>query len=499
MGRMPRVFRLDGPPIGGRWRVGATLALLLIFTPPPPSVHAQTTAPPPDPGAPPATYSAERGWRGRLAMVGSRTLAEENADRLFTPASVHKLLVTTAALHFLGAEHRIVTRLGSTDPPTGDRLIGNLLVEAAGDPTWGPRFFPEDPDSPLVTLARQLRGTGVRRVEGDLVVDTRRFPGRPFPPSRALGDLAYGFAAPLAALAVNDNVLRIGMAPGARVGEPGRLWWVAPPDLGVGGVELSSEIWTVGAERHGNGTVDFLPDWQTQRITARGEYPIGEPSYQVELALPDGELWAGHALRHALASQGVQVAGRVRRATPADPPLRHELARFASPPLARRLEPILEDSHNWHAEMLLRTLAFEVNGEGRTADGLKLVRQFLVETVGLEPDAFALDDASGISPFDLLTPRSVVQLLTWAHRQPWRDTFLTALPSTGEGTLEAWPALPPLHAKTGTLRGTLALAGYLDRGPGREPMIFAVFLNHRPGERPPLRTEITRWLQGLGQ
>ena len=445
-------------------------------------------------------YPAERGLRGALARLGDRTLAAEHPDVLFTPASVQKLWVAAAALHFLGPEHRIVTRVVGA-APRGGVVAGDLVVLAEGDPTWSRHFFADAPRTPLLALAQQLRERGARRVEGDLVVDVHAFPGRSFPPSRSIGDLAFGFAAPLSALAVDDNSFWVRIAPGSRVGAPGRLERIT---RGTADLELAHHIVTVGAERDGDGTVDFLPLWPTDPsavggFLVRGEYPLSEPSYRIELGVPNGDAYAGEVLRGVLEAEGIEIAGRVRvetrRVLDAEPPA--VLAHWESPPLARRLVPILADSRNWHAEMLLRHVARNETGAGRTVDGLALLREFLEESVGLEPDHFVLDDASGVSPYNLLTPRAVVTLLEWARRQSWFSHFAAALASPGRGTLEAWPNLPPLRAKTGTLRGSLALAGYLEHPTSSEPVAFAIFLDHRPGERPPQRVEIARWLRGL--
>jgi D-alanyl-D-alanine carboxypeptidase/D-alanyl-D-alanine-endopeptidase (penicillin-binding protein 4) len=441
----------------------------------------------------------ERGLRGVLAVRGERIVAAENADRLFVPASVHKLIVAAAALHHLGPEYRIVTTLRAGTPAAGGpidagTLTGDLILEAAGDPTWNERFHAGAPRAPLGLLARRLAAAGVRRVTGDLVVDAGRFPGRAFPTSRPASDYAYAYAAPTSALAVDENAVEVEIAPGPRIGAPGTMRLTAGG--AAGSPRLLNHIVTVGKERHGVGTVDFLPVWEGDAIVGRGEYPISEPPYVISLSVPSPDLHAARHLIAALAAVGVEVAGEARLApspssVAAAGPI---LARVASPPLAELLEPILTDSHNWYAEMLLRVTAAEVSGAGRLDAGLELLRRFLEDEVGCPSDAFHLDDASGLSPYDLITPRAVVELLRYVRTQPWRDVFLGALARPGEGTLEVWRALPPVAAKTGSIRHTLALAGYLDpQSP--EPVVFAVFLNHDRGERGPRRAEIARLLR----
>ena len=157
--------------------------------------------------------------RGFLAMAGDRTLAEERADQLFTPASVQKLVVATAALHYLGFDHQIETVMRA-DGPIGDGVLrGNLVLEAAGDPTWSSCSSTEDPAAPFRALADQVRRAGIARVDGDLVLDLGRFPGRQAPLSRSQVEMGLGFGAPVSGLAVDENTAEIRIAAGRRIGD----------------------------------------------------------------------------------------------------------------------------------------------------------------------------------------------------------------------------------------------------------------------------------------
>ena len=441
------------------------------------------------------------GFRGVLAVRGDRIIASENADQLFTPASVNKLVVAAAALHHLGPKHRIATSLRSDGAIDGTTLNGDLILEAAGDPTWSDRFRDEGAPAALDVLARQLATQGLRRVTGDLVIDIERFPGRPFPVSRPPSEYAYGYAAPTSGLAIDENAVRVEIAPGPRVGASGTARLLAGE--AAGSPRLVNRITTVSKERHGVGTVDFLPVWDGETIIVRGEYPINEPSYVIDLSVPSPELHAGRHFLDALSVRGITVDGDVRLSRgdgTGTGPLnsgngeRNVLVRFKSPMLMKLLEPILTDSSNWHAEMLLRVLAAEVEGVGRLDTGLEIERKFLEETVGCSPGSAHLDDASGLSPYNLVTPRCVVTLLRYVQRQPWRNAFLAAMAHNGEGTLKVWARLPPMAAKTGSIRHVLALAGYLELE-SPDPVIFTVFFNQQPGERGPRRAEIARLLQ----
>ena len=217
------------------------------------------------------------------------------------PASVLKVATAAAALEHLGPDYRWITRLTSQAPVDGAVLEGDLVVEPGADPTWG---RDGEADAPAA-LARQVRERGLTRIAGDLVVDAGRFPGRPHPLDRGIGDLAYRHGTPAAALAVDEATITVRAAPGTSIGAPARV--EAP-----GGVDLINRTTTVGRDRHGAGTLDFLPLWGSDTLLVRGEYPISETSFVVPASDPDPLRRAGLRLRDALG--GGRRAGRGRGA-----------------------------------------------------------------------------------------------------------------------------------------------------------------------------------------
>ena len=437
--------------------------------------------------------SAYRGYfAARLVDGGQLQVIDElNAGRLFVPASVLKVVTVTAALEHLGPQYRWLTRLTANATVASGVLDGDLVVEPGADPTWG-AFFDDGADEPLGSLAGQVRAQGVTRVAGDLVVDAGRFPGRLHPLDRSLGDLPYRHGAPPAGLAVDEATITVRVAPGAAVGAPAR---VRVPDS----LELINHTLTVGRDRHGAGSLDFLPVWGTDTLLLRGEYPISEPPFTIPASDPVPVLRAARRLRDALHAAGVAVEGTVRlQAQPRPAPDRAAvLAELHSPPVEELLPEILTRSHNWYAETLILTLGLEVAETGRFDDGVEVVADFVEDLpdpgTPIPPDP-ALRDGSGLSAANLIAPATVVRVLAYAAGQPWGPTLVDALAGRGEGTLRAWPRLPPIAAKTGTLRHTIALAGII--GPdSNAPIVFCYFVNHNTRPRSTARGEIAAALR----
>ena len=461
--------------------LGTTLAAL------PPLRAAEAQAP---------AGAADGAFRGYLAARvldgGALEVIDElNAGRLFVPASVLKVVTVAAALEHLGPDYRWRTRLTTNGAVAGGLLDGDLVVEPGADPTWG-AFFDNGAAEPLAALAGQVRARGVTRIMGDLVVDARRFPGRLHPLDRSLGDLPYRHGAPPSGLAVDEATITVRVAPGAALGAPARVRVPA-------GVDVINRTLTVGRDRHGAGSLDFLPVWGTDTLLLRGEYPISEPSFTIPASDPAPVLRAARRLRDALHAAGVAVDGAVRlqaRTRPA-PDRATVLAELHSPPVEELLPEILTRSHNWYADTLILTLGLEVAETGRFDDGVEVVADFVEDLpdpgtpVPPEP---SLRDGSGLSAANLIAPATVVRVLAHAAGRPWAGTFLDALAGRGEGTLRAWPRLPTLAAKTGTLRHTIALAGVI--GPGSDaPIVFCYFVNHNTRPRSAARGEIAAALR----
>lgn len=417
---------------------------------------------------------------------GLEVVMSENDDRLLTPASVLKVITVSAVLDLLGPEYRWSTTLETSAEVSNGVVQGDLVLVPGADPTWNDEITEPDGHVAVRALIAQIQSGGVRRIQGDLVVDTGRFPGRRHPTDRDFSDLPYRFGTPPAPLALDDATVRIQVAAGAEIGGPVRV--TAPVDLDV--INLAR---TVGQNRHGEGTLDLVPLWGTDTLLLQGEFPISESAFRIAVSDPAPVSRAARRVAEMLAEDGVELAGIVRLEPELRNTNRRVLAEFRSSPLSEVLDRVLTDSHNWTADMLVLTLGWEVARTGRFDDGVAVITDFLERTVG-SGAAWSLEDGSGLSAGNLITPRAVVTVLAYALRQPWGGTLFEALATPGQGTLESWPALPPLSAKTGTLQHTVGLAGVL-RQDSTAPVVFCYFVNHHPGRPSAARREIAAALE----
>jgi len=102
--------------------------------------------------------------QGVLAEAADGTvLASQAAERAVHPASVTKVVTSLALLERLGPAHRFETRVLAGGHLRDGRILGDLIVQAGGDPT----LVYEN----VFLLLVRLRALGVREVTGGLAVD----------------------------------------------------------------------------------------------------------------------------------------------------------------------------------------------------------------------------------------------------------------------------------------------------------------------------------------
>jgi serine-type D-Ala-D-Ala carboxypeptidase/endopeptidase (penicillin-binding protein 4) len=433
-----------------------------------------------------------------------KTLYELNADHFFQPASNAKLFATSLALSTMGPDHRYRTTLESKSPLSSDgRLAGDLILVGRGDPDLSNRQFPYDPtaerdgtpEKVLAELTDEAVAKGLKEVDGDIVADDTHYPYDPYPAGWSNGDLFFSFGAPVSAIDYNDNTIGIDVIPGTNAGDPVSL--TVQPAAAHDGFE--SQVTTAAAGTKADLAVVRQPG--PNFILLRGTVAAGGPAVHLDLAMTQPAETAGESLKELLEARGVVVHGTVHvlhspppvvdaagNPGPPESPIASEtdrvvLAEHLSPPLIQSIQLTNKISQNLHAEMYLREVGRTDFGTGSTAAGLYVERNFL-HTIGIADGDVVLDDGSGLSPQDLVTPRAVVALLLYDKSQPWGADFLSTLPIAGvDGTLEhrfnSGPATGLIHAKTGSIANVRAISGYATSERG-ESLVFSIFANSNP-------------------
>ncbi|HUS19437.1 MAG TPA: D-alanyl-D-alanine carboxypeptidase/D-alanyl-D-alanine-endopeptidase [Terriglobales bacterium] len=452
-----------------------------------------------------------------VSLKTGRTVFELNADKLFTPASNTKLFTTASALALLGPDFKTRTTVetaGTVD--LHGRLNGDILLVGRGDPNLSGRVIPyamrTERKTPhlriLEDLADQVVAKGIKVVDGDIVGDDSFFSFERFPDGWSSDDLMWEYGAPVSALTVNDNVVFLNVLPGSSVGD--KAFLRMDPDSTF--YELDNRITTTAA---GNGprkiSIDRQPGART--ITLWGSIPLDDTGDGEALAIEDPAEFAAQSFRAMLQLRGVVVRGKQRAfhvplanlpppttevagggsagstlgggvegaAAKPSMPTRQILASRDSFPLADDVRVINKISQNLHAELTLRLLGQQKGKSPTLEASLEAVKAVLAQA-SILPEEFSFYDGSGLSRQNLVTPRAVTKLLTFADAQSWGPVFRDSLPVAGvDGSLsermKATAAQGRVSAKTGTLGNVNALSGYVTTLSG-ERLAFSVFSNH---------------------
>lgn len=396
-----------------------------------------------------------------LDLRSGVTLASHAPDRPLPPASNAKLLTTAVGLDRLGPDYRFETRVQAAGDHDGGRLDGDLVLEGRGAPDLSV--------ADLRTLAEHVREAGVRTVAGELICDGSWFGPREHGPGWCVDDPRHAYGAKSTALALARNVVEVTVTDpdGTDAFEA-----TVEPDTAV--VDLALDVDATDGEPDLTARID--PD--SGVVDVSGVLPNGERE-TVSAPVGDPVAHCGAAFREALADAGVTVAGETRltRVSPAA----ELVATRESSPLSAVCREMNVPSDNFLAETIARAVAAEVRGAG-TWDGWADIAGSFLDDRGVAHHR--IRDGSGLSRYNLVSARGLVEVIEWATDAEWGESFLGSLPIAGEdGTLanRLGDVDATIRAKTGTLTGTRALSGVIEDG-GETAVVFSTLLSNLTGE-----------------
>lgn len=169
--------------------------------------------------------------------------------------------------------------------------------------------------------------------------------------------------------------------------------------------------------------------------------------------------WAKRGFKPTMKSVGIQTLASMQG---------DFVLTSVSPPISEILDFTLLWSDNLLAERLAR-LASKAAGHGLNDQGVAITFAELLSKFGIDSSKLVVVDASGLSKENRITAQIIGQLLLKTRRDEKFALLYKSLPVGGvSGTLRkrfittAPSAVGLVHAKTGTLNGTVTLAGYVE-------------------------------------
>jgi len=353
-----------------------------------------------------------------LVEQDGRVIFEHAPKDALAPASTMKLATALAALDVLGADTTFTTRFASTKQLKNGVIDGDLYVVGGGDAllaTPGYKTVFDDPDQfyeDFNTLADTLKDAGVKEITGGIIGDDSRYDSVRWVPSWPTRYQIGGTVAPLSALLVNDG---------------------------------------------NTGYADTPNDATANRKAG------------------DSSLLYAQTLRTVLNSRGIKVGGGA--STGRAPSDAKDIASFESVPMTKVLSEMITNSDNTTAELVLKEIGLQAKGQGSTSAGIDAAKESL-NRQGFDLSGFVMLDGSGLDTSDRMTCALDLALVSAVSKNA---DLSAALPLGGRtGTLRkrmaATASTGRVRAKTGTLNGVNALAGFADTPQGNT-LAFAFIHN----------------------
>lgn len=363
-----------------------------------------------------------------------------NSDTPLRPASVLKLITSSAALSSLGPEHTFETRILYDGK--------SLFVLGGGDPV----LTTED----ISRIATEISFRGLRSVQ-DIVVDLSRYPEK----LDRKGIRAYE-ASPLA-LTFNFNSLRVwGCGTGGKSCRTG----TDPLEAGIKivGNITPAKFSSLEVGAIDNGVVSVRGTCRVSSFECLDEYR----------ALPDPLVTFGKIFTSSLERQGIKVTGVLRMGRSSDNAV--EIYNNHSRPLREIVSSLNHLSTNIIAEQLVYEMGCQ-QGECSRERGFKSIARFL-QSVGLKDDQFSLRDGSGLSHENRVSARAIVKVLLASLKDIRYGPEFEASLAIGSvaGTLKRRNISPSIRGKTGSIDGVSSIAGVIKGESGKET-VFAILQN----------------------
>jgi D-alanyl-D-alanine carboxypeptidase/D-alanyl-D-alanine-endopeptidase (penicillin-binding protein 4) len=376
-----------------------------------------------------------------------KVLYSYRAAEAMMPASNMKLITTAAAVHYLKADYVFRTEVGLWN--------GNLVVIGQGDPLLGDvqtdQNYNRQPGWVFDTIISAMKQNKIQSIN-DIVVDASFFDNNRVHSSWPVDQLNQWYACEVSGLNYNNNCIHItAKKQGDRT-----LLEIRPP---TSYLTLINQIRSVSS---GNSLVGAYRNSKPNVMIVKGNL---NKQTEFDVAIEKPAAFFAWLVKERLTQAGIEVRGNLLQHYVKKEPGIQILHTFETP-LSDILNRCNKDSLGLAAESLVKTISAEqtegrINGEW--PHGLKLVGRYL-QSLGADPNTFNLDDGSGLSRNNRLTPQIIISVLQDMYNSPNWNMFEASLSVGGEdGTTAKYFQYPRykgnILGKTGYIAGVRAFSG----------------------------------------
>ncbi|MHC4625016.1 MAG: D-alanyl-D-alanine carboxypeptidase/D-alanyl-D-alanine endopeptidase [Planctomycetota bacterium] len=398
-----------------------------------------------------------------------KTVYRHRANTAMIPASNMKIIVTAAALKYLGPDYKWETRVGLWK--------NSLVVIGAGDPLLGDQTtdagYGREPGWILDDIAAALKEAGVKAIE-DIIVDTSIFDDERVHPNWPKGQLNRWYACEVSGLNFNDNCIEMTVK---NVG--GRILVSAEPKTGF--IRIINKVRPISK---GKGAVGAYRTLEPNKIIVKGKCRKEQGPFDVAIENP--ALFFTHLLAENLQKNGISVEGQITEAVVRNSRRLRALRQYNSS-MTDCLARCNKNSLGLAAEALLKTVAAHANPDGKKGGwegGRKVISEYL-DSLRIGQSEFYIDDASGLSRKNRLSANAITKVLSSVYNSPHRQIYKESLAAGGvDGTIRKYfkqqEYKGKVFGKTGYISGVRSFSGVCTAGRG--DFIFSILANTSNGK-----------------
>ncbi|MBQ6286374.1 MAG: D-alanyl-D-alanine carboxypeptidase/D-alanyl-D-alanine-endopeptidase [Bacteroidales bacterium] len=435
---------------------------------------------------------------GVLALTkGGDTLAAWDNGKRLIPASTMKLISAGTAMHQFGPDFKFTTRIGYTGTIKDGVLDGDLYIVGGGDPTIASK------DSIALTqnaLFGQWKGfldkAGIKKINGYVIGDGRYFDGPIDRDTWSYQDIGTAYGTGGDGLCFYENAIDMRVSPGPTVGSP------VPVVLSTPSLPWMKFSFNCRTGKAGTGDQLYMFTSEFQPYAeVRGTFALDRKSKVEEFSNKFGAYTCAHFFCEYLRARGVQVAlgpadvrlGKVRSNLLSLEPGPYAskvddlkmIGTSYSPSLKRIVRETLLSSDNFYAETLFRILGRRLH-HSASPDSCVLAVQDVIKKLGVDPSGVKIDDGSGLSRFNYVSPEFFTGFLSAMMDSPVFGDFIETLGQPGgrhyESRLrgENEQVRSRVHLKSGSMGGVRCFSGYIEPSLGskQETIIFSIMTNN---------------------
>ena len=349
----------------------------------------------------------------------------KNADKYFIPASNTKILTLYASLKVLGDSLAALNYYESND---------TLYLQGTGDPTF---LHPDFPKSSIFTFLKTHQANVI-------VLSNNNFKNPHWGAGWSWDDYSDDYQVELSSFPIYGNIFRIKK-------DNDNLQFT-PPYFGK---LLSTN--DNPYPRAKNENVFSLPKGFLQKPISKIDIPFIVSDPLVAFLMSD-------TLKKSVISRNIQFGSNFKTlySTPVDTVFRR----------------MMKISDNMLAEQLLLMAQKKSNGDLSIVKSIQSIQNNFFGTM---PQKIKWVDGSGLSRYNLITPKTLVQILSDLYRDvPIGRLFSLFATNNASGTLKnLYPQdkKPYIFAKSGSMSGVYNQSGYIVTKKGRV-LIFSIMNNN---------------------